>query len=835
MLSKVLSFVSKVFGMSEYLGATSNEMSDLFYNAPLSKYLPWHNYDEKSGVYTNQDDSKSMMWECLPLAFSSEKTLKTAEALFRLPLPKHSVMQFILHADPNIKPNLRAFEAARANNNPLIGAATKRAIAHLIKSAADGGNLGIPIRNYRLFVTLKVPANGKINWSDTGLAAEQILESMNLCPLVFEPPMLIEWMRRMFNGAVPEQILNTGHEHASRYLIDTPINKQVLYAETEFEKHPDHIKLGDNYWYCMTPKSYPSNVDPLQTSELFGGVWGASSDNSQIRTPFLHTLNVVFDDLKTSLRTKTDLALSQGAFGSFARQLARKQEEYIWAVDKMEQGEVFCHVMPVTWFYDTDRQKALEARAKSRYVWETAGYHMQEEKRASVFLFLSSLPLGMTSSANNINIMDRSTIAPAESIINILPIQADFAGSNEHVFLLQGRKGQIVPMSIFSKRADNYNGLIAASSGKGKSFYMNFISYNHLSTGVKLRVVDLGGSYKKLCNIFDGRYIDFDKKLGIEICLNPFTNVRDIEEDSAAISAIILQMVYAASDTPQPTKEENTLAQDAVLWTIQNYGSEGSVNNVFEYLTTYPKYASKATTDHIVETAHRMAFSMHNFTSEGQYGRYFVGPSTLDISGEQLVVLELDALRSTKDLFKVVILAILDAAQRELYLGDRSQPTQIIFDEAWQFLDGSNKMIVDIIESGYRRARKYFGSFFIIVQSLLDLKKFGALGEIIWANADFKFLLESDAFTKAQSENIIDYDPFALEIMKTVKTNAPKYSEVFCSTPYGDGVVRLSADNFNYFIFTSHPKENSEMEAMVASGFTWEQAIEEMIRKYRGG
>lgn len=816
-----------------HAGATHREVGDLMYHNKFSDFFPWYVYDEEKRVYHNTDNSMGMIWDCTPLCFASEKTLKMASALMQLPLPKHTTLQVLLHADPNIKPILKAYANMRLDD-PLVQEASERYIKFLqdcTQGVAQTG--GIPLRNYRLIVSLRIPPEQKVNLDELRTSITQILKSMDLWPVLMEPADLVEWLRRLLNSTVPETEMKNGRELAGYYDNFSPIGKQVLFSENDVEIAFDHVRIGPKHWVCMTPKSYPKWVDPLETSELFGGIWGVNSDGSQMATPFIYALNIIFDDLKGHLRNKCDLVLQQGAIGSFARSLGHKQEEYVWAVDKLDQGEVFARVMPILWLWHDDLDKVKEARTRAKYVWDHAGYLMQEDKGILGALLLASLPLGFRATKNNINMLERDIIAPAESIINILPIQADFSGGNEAVFPIQGRRGQLANLSIFSRRADNYNGFIAASSGKGKSFFMNALAFNQLSTGVVLRVVDLGGSYEKLCDMFNGRYMDFGVEASAgNLCMNPFTGIVDPEEDLQAIATIVMQMVYSLVDEPNPSKDEYTLAGDAVTWAYESYGEQATVDHVHQYLETYPTYAGKNYTDDIVKAAKHMAFSMAKFTSKGVYGKYFVGESTFNIKNDRFVVLELDALRNKKDLFKVVTLLVLDAAQRDLYLSDRSTKRQVIFDEAWQFLDGSNKMMMDIIQSGYRRARKYHGSFFIITQGVTDRKQFGAVGDIIWMNADFKFLLEAGDFDQALSDKLLNYDPFTMELLKSVKTNTPMYSEIFCDTPFGRGVVRLAVDRFSYFVYTSHPDENSEMKALRKTGMSWTEVIHEMMRRH---
>lgn len=822
---------------SEEKGVTMGELSSLHYHNKFSDYLPYLAYDDTTGVYHNTDGSRGMVWECTPLVFSAEKTLQISEALMRLPLPPMSVVQMSLYSDKNIKPFLEAYRYLRADSpNELVHDAVESYCEFLQKCTHGVPQLSnIPLRNIRLIVALKVPAKGEVDLAEVTGSIHENLNAMRLRPRIMGPEMLLECLRRLLNDSVPERKLPNGTELASYYDDNLPIGKQVIMTETPINVDEDHIRVGTKYWKCITPMTYPKEVDPLLTKELFGGIWGVRSDNEQHRTPFFYTLNIIFDKLKNHLRNKCDFITMQKGAGSFARTLYRKQDEHEWASDAIDQGTVFARVMPIMWFIGDSYEKADEAAKRGKTMWEAAGYVMQEEKSVLTAMMLAALPMGLRATPHNIKMLERDTIVDAAAICNILPVQGDFSGSNEAVMLQQGRSGQIVPLSIFSKMANNFNGFVAATSGGGKSFAVNNLCFSHYTAGAILRVVDIGGSYKKLCHILGERYLDFGPGNGI--CINPFTNIIDVEEDLSAISTIVMQMCYSTSDAPDIREEEHTLIRDAVKWAYEQNRNQASVDDVYEFLLAFPEHlpGNRKVTDQIIELAHHLAYNMFEFTSGGSYGKYFVGESNFNIADSRFLLLELEALKNNRSLFKVITLLVLDAVTRDLYLSDRSQRRMVVFDEAWQFLSGAggNTMMADMIEAGFRRARKYSGSFFVITQSILDRQVFGKIGDIIWANADYKILLESKDYDKALAEKLIDYDEFTVEILKSMQRNGTKYSEMYMDTPFGAGVVRLAVDPFNYYLFTSHAEETTEMDQMVANGMTYSEAIREMVRKYR--
>jgi conjugal transfer ATP-binding protein TraC len=181
------------------------------------------------------------------------------------------------------------------------------------------------------------------------------------------------------------------------------------------------------------------------------------------------------------------------------------------------------------------------------------------------------------------------------------------------------------------------------------------------------------------------------------------------------------------------------------------------------------------------------------------------------------------------DLFRVVTMQILNAVTQDLYLSRKSRNRMIFFDEAYQFL-GKASHIKDVIEIGYRRARKYGGSFWVITQSLLDTLQWGDAGSVILNNSNFKFYLESIDFERAHTEKLIDYDEFTMGLLKNLKTKVPQYSEIFMDTPAGKGIGRLLVDPFSYFVFTSSPKEVDRIEEMVKGGMSYEKAIQVMLQ-----
>ncbi|MFP7756242.1 TraC family protein [Thermodesulfobacteriota bacterium B35] len=825
-----------------------SDLAKMTRRQPFSAFLNYLAYDPDLEIYLNQDGTLGMLWECTPLVFAGVKTMTALEGLFRAGLPDGSVIQFILHADSRIEPTLENYRQRRTRQDPIVQAAADTVVEFLKKGKKGLEQCaGIPVRNFRSFVAVKIPGDspdlpGFDELQDREKVAplldikrhiRETLKAASLMPEHMAPAQLLEWCRRFFNhypDGYPERNFDA-------YNPDIPIRKQIINADTVIREEKDHLRVGGKRVFITTPKSIPRHVDPLQTNSLFGGIWGVASENEQIRTDFLCCLNIFLEPgLKMKIHGKCNLLLNQHGVGSFSTSLQRRQQEYLEATDDLEEGKKFVKIIPVMMVWSEDLEKARDSLANVRKIWEGNGYVMQQDKLILKIMFLSALPFCLYTTGKNLETLERDFIASTQSVAPLIPVQGDFEGTGEPALPFIGRKGELVAIDFFGRGSINQNVLCCATTGAGKSFLVNFIAFNYYACNALVRIIDIGGSYKKMTNMLGARYLDFDE--GTDVCLNPFTYIREPDEELKSVVPVFAQMAHANTDATGDDTEIN-LIRTAIQWAWDQKGNKADVDTVYEFLVRFPDapgagLQEMADNRQLVARARDLAFNIRAFTSKGPHGRFFVGDSTFDIKNDEFVVLELEHLKVQPDLYRVVTLLVINAVTQDLYLSDRSRPRLIIFDEAHQFL-GKGGMIAPTIEEGYRRARKYNGSFMVITQSILDMELFGDAGMVITSNSAYKMFLESQDFEKAQARKLIDYDPFTMKLLKSVKSNPPRYSEIFFDTPFGTGVVRLAVNDYAYFIYTSKASEIAMIEQKVAEGKTYHEAILEMVELRRSG
>ena len=134
----------------------------------------------------------------------------------------------------------------------------------------------------------------------------------------------------------------------------------------------------------------------------------------------------------------------------------------------------------------------------------------------------------------------------------------------------QGPTGQ--PGFLCQSGATNHNIVCCATTGSGKSFLVNFLAFNYYACGALVRIIDIGGSYKKIANMLGARYLDFQP--GTTVCLNPFTSIQEPDEELKSVTAVFAQMAYSNSDTDKCDDTELNLIRNAVRWAWQQKGQE---------------------------------------------------------------------------------------------------------------------------------------------------------------------------------------------------------------------------------------------------------------------
>lgn len=802
-------------------GPRSGEAEQAAQRSRLAPFLPWRAYDPDTHEYLNADDTRGYILDCTPLPFAGTKALDSLTSLLGHDFPDGTVVQFSLYTDDNIKPLLDEYVDLKTRGGDWCKEAARRYADHLYAGSKQGGMDafdGTPTRIFRLMVSIKAPAKPGLSRETMAMVVETLAQS-GLAPRYMEPPKLLELMRRIFNEDLPEAA-------AANYNDTTSISEQLRMADSDFSVDLEQgvLKIGNHYCGCLTPMTPPNGVDSLKMNRLIGGYRGREDDGTQITQRFLWTTSVFFNVNKSDISRKANILTAQRAGGSIAKAIGIRVKEVDWVLDDLEKRP-YVNVITSMWIMGESEDDLRQGIARARAQWEAQDFLMQREKHIAEAMFIASLPMGLYTEGKNIPTLNRDLQMSTAAAARFLPVQGDVSSFNKPVLVYPGRKGGLCTLDLFDANANNYNFLIVAESGAGKSFQSNFIVNNYYAAGAKIRIVDIGYSYQKQAEICGGRFVDIGEQAK-GLVMNPFTGVlpdseggpdeEDVAGNIGMTANIVLSMIFSSTGNAEVTELHHSLAKDACRYALKVDGGFKGIDHVAEYLRTYPEHApDHATMERAKQLAHEMALNIRDFTTKGCYGKMFNGKSTLNIESDDFVVLELEQLLNDPELFNVMVISVINMMTQSVYLSDRKTPTIILFDEAWKYF-GISPIISAAIVEAYRRVRKYLGSIGTITQSPLDLAKFGTAGDVIANNSYYHFMLQSSDYAEATRRGLIELVGMELELVKTVRNNAPRFSECMVKSPSSTGVIRFAPDDYTYWMNTSSGKDYARYHEVLA-------------------
>ncbi|WP_275385670.1 TraC family protein [Xenorhabdus bovienii] len=833
---------------------TADNILDLNDRDSLSSFLPFVSYKEeietesgekiKSKAFFNIDNTIGWIWELVPLPFVGEDQLGKLHNIIKIHYPKGTVAQWILYPDHNIDDILDEYAACRVQGDPITDMNVKNTSQYLRNGAENGIHPqmnGIPVRNFRVFYTLKCE---EMIREDLLSSIEQIFDTAGMAPRRIGATELIRWMSEFF----------CGKKFAGEYNPERPLAKQMMSNDPAYERsfdnggHHEALQnfsvtpniLGHRYGTCLFPNVIPQkDNNPLRTNELFGGYKGVIDDRGQIKYPFLYTLTIIYDELQTEIANKASQTMFQRVGAGLVFALKERINEFSEMQQTLAKGGNFAYFIPQLWVFGKTKKDVRAAVSEAKDLWGNHKFELMPETNMSKVMYLTALPFGFYNIDSNLKNMDRFFYADYENIARFLPVQGDFRGGGKPVQTYIGRKGQIIGLDMFDKRVNSHNFYVVAETGGGKSFLLNDLLDSYASCGAKIRITDLGASYKKLTHIRKGRYIDF--ALDNPMCMNPSDfiakDAEDLEQNIAA--AVLIYSSCAYSFTGQTVTEvEANLLDQACHASHRKGNQESGVDDVIAYLRSGEwkkgQEISLVAAQEIENQAQRLSFLLNNFGSNGQFKKFFVGKSEFSISQDEFVCVDLEKLKSQKQLFFPMIMQVMNAMTQDLYLSDRSQKSFILFEEIASMVKQQGNISMDglasMVEEGYRRARKYLGAFGIVLQSPLDLLLLKGLGQVAQANAPFKYYLESKMYAEAVSKGVLPgiKGGFPLTLLESVKNARPRYGEVFIDSPLGMGVARLCVDKWRYWINTSDGDDVAQYNTLIQRGFQPVDALRQL-------
>ena len=812
-----------------------NRLSDLF---------PWTGYWETEKLFAIEGEEDGSIEaigyaiELNPQTGASDDMARLFREIYR-DMPPGTGVQVHLWGSPDnegflgafrdvVQPDLLQDDAQRA----LIQRMTSAREAHYRRAALTPPVAARPsvMRRYRVVLSVTVPVK---NTDDRTLARILSMREAQVSKLmtyyqfdrVWEAEDLIGWVRTMINPA---------QRSADPVAYDDgqALRYQMIARDTVATVGELGITLRspEGAAVCIrahSVQSYPKHFDMHQVGKMLGD---ADKGSMGYPCPFLITMGMQvlnYDEHKnyTQLKAARAIQVAESPMARVMPEVAKRAADWKLLQNAYDEGGGALRLYHQLLLFP--RTEAVsEADEAARAIWRSMGFALSPDTYMQTQALIASLPMAMGPGLQrDIGIAQRFSTKTTENAAAMSPVLGEWRGAGAPVLTFIGRNGQAMGVNLFDNPSGNFNGCVVGTSGSGKSAFLNEVAERYLAMGAKVWIIDVGRSYEKLCQSLGGQYIEFTKEANI--VLNPFTMVKDIDDDMEMLKPLFAQMI---SPGRRLTDYELSQLEMAIRGVWDERGPSASVDLLAEKLklACFGGGTLEPGEEEICDPRIRdLAVQLASYTSAGSYGHYFSGQHTVNFNSN-LVVLELEELKSKKDLQAVALFILMYRITQEMYLSPREQPKVVIMDEAWDLLTGGQTG--DFIEAGYRRARKYGGAFLTGTQGVNDYYR-SAASQAALENADWMFMLRQKQESIAKLEEKLAFTPHMSHMVSSLRTEAGSYSEVFISCGQaGYGVGMLLLDPFSQLMGSANARDFSAVRQKVGMGLSTADAVDAVLK-----
>lgn len=360
----------------------------------------------------------------------------------------------------------------------------------------------------------------------------------------------------------------------------------------------------------------------------------------------------------------------------------------------------------------------------------------------------------------------------------------------------------------------NRNKFILGPSGSGKSFFTNHMVRSYYEQGTHIVLVDVGHSYKGLCDLVNGYYFTYSETSPIKF--NPFyLSDGDILDTEKKESIKTLLLALWKKDDETFTRSEYVALSNALTGYFQHLEQFPDIfpcfNSFYDYLLEH--YLQVLQDGKVKEKdfdVSNFLYVLNPYYRGGEFDYLLNATENLDLLNERLVVFEIDAIKDHPILFPAVTLIIMEVfiSKMRKLKGIRKM---ILIEECWKAI--AKEGMAEYIRYLFKTVRKFFGEAVVVTQEVEDIISSPVVKQAIINNSDCKILLDQSKYQNkfdAIQELLGLTEKEKAQILSMNRANDPKrkYKEVFISLggQYSK-VYRTEVSLTEYLAYTTEESE----------------------------
>lgn len=366
----------------------------------------------------------------------------------------------------------------------------------------------------------------------------------------------------------------------------------------------------------------------------------------------------------------------------------------------------------------------------------------------------------------------------------------------------------------------NRNKFILGPSGSGKSFFTNHMVRSYYEQGTHVVLVDVGHSYKGLCDMVHGYYFTYSEKDPIRF--NPFyIGYGDVLDTEKKESIKTLLLALWKKDNETYNRSEYVALSNALQLYFDKLDKQPDLFPCFDSFYEFLKdeFVTVLLGDNVKDKdfdVSNFLYVLRPYYNGGEFDYLLNAKENLDLLQQPFIVFELDNIKDHPILFPVVTIIIMEVfiSKMRKLKGIRKM---ILIEEAWKAI--AKEGMAEYIKYLFKTVRKFFGEAIVVTQEVEDIISSPVVKQAIINNSDCKILLDQSKYQNKfdQIQELLGLTEKEKALVLSVnKANDPtkKYKEVFISLGgILSRVYRTEVSLEEYLAYTTEETEKVKMQA----------------------
>jgi conjugation system TraG family ATPase len=608
-----------------------------------------------------------------------------------------------------------------------------------------------------------------------------------------------------------------------RYCYLLGNNEDILISDLIFN---DGIQTGANHGQLYTlaeAEHLPAlcgsriNYDRYSTDKTKFSVGFASPLGQLLSCNHIFNQFVFIDDAQKTVQRLESKKLRLQSLSAYSRENAIARDatnEFLNEAISQQRLAVKAHFNVLVWTDEKDKLKDLRNMVSSALAGMDAIPKMEVDGAAQIHW------AGMPGNEADFPMNDTFDTF-LEQACCFLNLETNYRSSFSPVGIRLGDRltGNPVHVDISDEPMQkgictNRNKFILGPSGSGKSFFTNHMVRSYYEQGTHIVLVDVGHSYKGLCDMVNGYYFTYDEKNPIRF--NPFyIGEGDVLDTEKKESIKTLLFALWKKDNETFNRSEYVALSNALQLYYEhlekNHSEFPCFNSFYDFLQT--RFVQVLKEDKVKEKdfdVSNFLYVLRPYYKGGEFDYLLNATVNLELLKERFIVFELDNIKDHPILFPVITIIIMEVfiSKMRKLKGIRKM---ILIEEAWKAI--AKEGMAEYIKYLFKTVRKFFGEAVVVTQEVEDIISSPVVKQAIINNSDCKILLDQSKYQNKfdQIQELLGLTEKEKALVLSInKANDPtkKYKEVFISLGgMLSKVYRTEVSPEEYLTYTTEEKE----------------------------